>query len=158
MTTEEEAHAPVDEMRELEGILRATDDDTELGELAVALTRVSDIVSAGEKIKKGLKAQIISKLDSAGLDGAIAGGRRLGFSQRTYYGVAQGGSPRQYAENLRQMKEFLERVAPEKNLPTSANMGKALNAYLDSNPEAEVPEFVAVTTQRTLTNGKHQRN
>jgi len=66
--------------------------------------------------------------------------------------VAQGESPEVHAQNLKSMKDWLEMVAPEVNIPASANIGKALTAFIDSNPDAEIPDFVAVTEKRSLTN------
>lgn len=137
-------------MAELDEMLGA--DSDKLGELANALVRATQAESEAKKEKDLIKARIISILDERGDDGAIAGGRRLGFTTRKYYGVAQGDSPEQRAENLQQIKQWLEQVAPEVNVPASANIGKAVNAYLDANPSAEVPDFVAVTEKRSLTN------
>ena len=123
-----------------------------LGVLANELVEVSKTASQAEARKKEIKAEIISILDARGDDGAIAGGRRLGFTTRKYYGVAQGESPEVHAQNLKSMKDWLEMVAPEVNIPASANIGKALTAFIDSNPDAEIPDFVAVTEKRSLTN------
>lgn len=127
-------------------------DTEQLGDLANALVEATQAESAAKKEKDRLKAKIISILDERGDDGAIAGGRRLGFTTRKYYGVAQGESPEQHAENLTRIKDWLESVAPEVNVPASANIGKAVNAYLDANPDQDVPDFVAVTERRSLTN------
>jgi hypothetical protein len=128
------------------------EDQATLGDLARELTFITSEVSDLEKRKSQLKAEIMQLLDSMGMDSASAGGRRLGFTTRKYYGISEGESPDQREQNLKHMKEWLESVAPEVNVPASANIGKAVAAYLDENPSAEIPDFVKVTEQRSLTN------
>lgn len=128
------------EMRDLMG------DDKELGELAVAHDRLRGLESKIEAAKKELATRIVSRMDSMGIDSVKANGRRLGFKTTRYYGVAEG----QEAD----LKEFVEAVAPECMVPASTNIKKALDAWLDRNPEKPLPPFISVTETRSLVNAK----
>ena len=124
----------------------AGSDDAELGDLAVKHDKLRALESRVEKLKKELSTRIISRMESMGLDRATANGRRLGFTERTNYGVAEGCA--------QQVKDFIGSIAPGVNIPASTNIAKAVGAYLDQNPGAVIPPFISVTKTRSLTNAK----
>lgn len=121
-------------------------EDAELGDLAVAHDRLRELEGDIERKKKELAQRIVARMEAMGLDKATAGGRRLGFREMTTYGVAEG--------RVQELKDFIESIAPEVNIPASTNVKKAVDAFLDRNPGASVPDFVSVTKTRSLTNAK----
>lgn len=152
MSNDTENSVDIDALNEEMTAAFGLDEDAELAEMAQALTRLGGIRSQAEREAKRLKKLIINKLDSAGLEAAVAGNRRLGFTTRTYYGVAEGESLGEREENVASMRKWIDEIAPEVNVPASQNIGKAVTAYLDANPEAELPSFVKVSETRSLTN------
>lgn len=121
-------------------------EDPDLGPLAVAHDRARALESKIEGVKKELSARIVQKMEAMGVDAVKADGRRLGFRSQKYYGVAEGRES--------DLKDFIEAVAPEVNIPASANIKKALDAWLDRNPGQQVPEFISVSETRSLVNAK----
>jgi len=121
-------------------------DDKELGELAVAHDRLRGLESKIEGMKKELSQRIVARMDSMGVDSVKANGRRLGFKTTRYFGVADGHES--------DLKDFIEAVAPECLIPASTNIKKALDAWLDRNPNQPVPPFISVTETRSLVNAK----
>ena len=137
---------------QLDGVLGNPEEMDELGELAQALTQVAAISSEAEKKKKALKARIMEILDAQGLEAAVAGGRRLGFSTRKFFSVAQGDTPEVGAENMRRFKEWMEATAPTENVPASQKIQRAVNAWMDQNPGEQLPDFIHEGESRSLTN------
>lgn len=122
------------------------DDDPELGVLAVEHDRLRALESRVEALKKQVSERIVSMMDALGVESVKAGGRRLSFRRQTYYGIVEGKVP--------SLQVFMESVAPEVNIPASANIKKALDAWLDANPGAEIPDFISKTESRSLVNAK----
>ena len=125
-----------------------------VGDWARELAEVSAKVSVLEKRKKELKANIMQALDSAGLDAAVAGGRRLGFTTRTYWGVAEGATPTERAANVTKLQDWLDTIAPEVNVPASMNINKAVTAFIEEGGDPETLPFLSKSESRSLTNRK----
>lgn len=130
-----------------------TSDDS-LATLAQAHERMRSLESRAEKVKKEIVARLTSRLDSLGVESVMAGGRVIGFTSRRYFGVAQGETPEQHAENLKSLHAWLQQYAPEKDIPASTGINAAVQAYLDQNPGAEIPAFLSSSETRSLTNRK----
>jgi len=122
------------------------DDDAELGVLAVEHDRLRALESRIEALKKAVSERIVSRMDSMGLDSVKAGGRRLSFRRQSYYGVTEDG--------VADLALFMATVAPEANIPASTNIKKAVDAFLDANPGANLPSFISKTESRSLVNAK----
>ncbi len=122
------------------------EEDAEIGDLALEHDRIRSECERLEDRKKELAKRITAKLEQLGLDSVKAAGRRLSFRETSYYGIAEG--------RLQDAKDFIEAVAPEANVPASSNIKKALEAWLDENPGAEIPNFISVTKTRSLMNSK----
>lgn len=134
---------------ELEDELHALlgpESDTALAEMVTELVEVSATASKAEGRKKELKNLILAKLNETGMTAATVAGRKIYTSTRTYYGI----DPNQ----LPTAKAWIEEVAPEVNIPASANVGKAVSAFLDENPSADVPDFITKSETITLNNRK----
>lgn len=121
-------------------------DDPTLADLVTKFTTLGEEISKKEKEKDDLKTRIMSTLDGMGATSVKVAGRRVGITERTYYGLNK--------EMIAAAKEWMERVAPEANIPAAQNVGKAVEAYLDANPGAALPEFVTSSVTRILTNAK----
>lgn len=121
-------------------------DDEELGRLAVLHERARASESKAKAAKDELAKRIIARMDGIGTDTFRGNGRRLGFRTQTFYGIAEG--------QLQAAKDFIEAQAPEVNIPASANIKKAVEAYLDTHPGEPIPPFIAVTETRSLVNAK----
>lgn len=93
-----------------------------------------------------LKAEIMSAMDSLGTTSMKIAGRRIGITERTYYGVDR--------EKLPEFQAWMQKVAPEANIPAAANVGKAVDAYLAENPSATMPDFIKSSVSRIFTNAK----
>jgi hypothetical protein len=128
-------------------------DDDELAKLAMDHERLRSLESKCKEAKDEVKARIESRLDGMGVDAAVAGGRRVGFSSRTYYGIKEGQTPQERQANIDALHAWMREVAPEADVPASTNVNRAVQAHLDRfGPEAELPAFIAKTDTRTLTN------
>lgn len=121
-------------------------DDATLGELVTKFTTLGEQISKMEKEKDDLKTRIMSTLDGMGATSVKVAGRRVGITERTYYGLDK--------TQIEAAKAWMEQVAPEANVPAAANVGKAVEAYLDANPGAALPAFVTSSVTRILTNAK----
>lgn len=126
--------------------LASLGDDAEIGELAVLHERARSAESRASAIKEETAKRIVMRMDALGLDQVKSGGRRLSFRTNTYYGISEG--------RIQEAKDFLESIAPEVNIPASANIKKAVEAYLDQHPGVAIPSFIAVTQTKSLTNAK----
>lgn len=126
--------------------LLGEDENSTLAALVTELTTISGEITEKEKRKDELKLRIISTLDGMGASSVKVAGRRIGFTERTYYGIDR--------EQVQAAKEWMEKVAPEANIPAAANIGKAVEAFLDDNPGVAVPAFITSTKTRILTNAK----
>lgn len=135
-----------DEREAQEALESVLGEDAELGELAVEHDRIRALVSGLEEKKAELSKRIVQKMETLGLDSVKAGGRRLSFRETSYYGITDG--------RAQDAKDFIEAVAPEVNIPASANIKKALDAWLDRNPGQPIPDFISVTKARSLVNAK----
>lgn len=118
----------------------------QLDQMAQELTTVAGQISALEKREKELKTLLMSALDSMGATSVKAGGRRIGITERTYYGINK--------EKLAEAKAWIERVAPEANIPAAQNVAKAVEAFRDTNPGVPLPEFITSSVTRIFTNAK----
>ena len=126
--------------------LLGPESDTALAEMVTELVEVSATASKAEGRKKELKKMILAKLDESGMTAATVAGRKIYTSERSYYGI----DPNQ----LPAAKAWIERVAPEVNIPAAANVGKAVSAFLDENPSADIPSFITTSKTVTLNNRK----
>lgn len=122
------------------------DSDGDLAKWVTELTELKQQESQLGKQCDELKARIIAKLKELGTTSMKVAGRRIGLSSRTYYGVDKN--------MLAEAKAWLEQVAPEVNIPASANIGKAVEAYLEQNPSATLPPFIVTSETETFTNAK----
>lgn len=120
--------------------------DPDLGPLALLHDKARGLEGRVEAVKKELSLKITAKMEAMGLDSVKADGRRLSFRTQKYFGVAEGREG--------DLKDFIEAVAPEVNIPASANIKKALDAWLDRNPGQPVPDFISVSETRSLVNAK----
>jgi hypothetical protein len=136
--------------REVDAVARAQADlteDAEIGVLAVLHEQARTAESRAASIKEETAKRIIMRMDSMGLDQVKSNGRRLAFRTNTYYGIVEG--------QLQAAKDFLESVAPEVNVPASTNIKKAVEAYLDGQPQGTpIPACIAVTQSKSLVNAK----
>lgn len=120
--------------------------DADLATWVTQLTEKKAQVSAMGKECDELQGRIVAKLKELGTTSMKVAGRRIGLSSREYYGIDK--------DRLAEAKEWIERVAPEVNIPAATNVGKAVEAYLAQNPGADLPQFIKVTTTETFTNAK----
>lgn len=128
--------------------------DEEFATLLKGHVEARDLQSRAEKIKETLADKIVAKMNEQGLDSVKAGGRRAGFTTRKNYGIAAGATQEERNANVAAVKAWLESVAPDLNIPASTNIANAVKIYLDRNPGAAMPAFIAVTETKSLTNAK----
>lgn len=121
-------------------------DDAELGALAQQHDKLRELAKKYDEAKAEVAKAIVARMEGMGLDSVKAGGRRLSFKKQTYYGCAEGRS--------QDVKDFVEAVAPELNVPATTNIKKALEVFLDENPGSPIPEFISVNETRSLVNAK----
>lgn len=132
-----------------------TDDDVELGALAEQHEFYRRTESDAKAKKDEIAKQIAQRLDSLGMTSAVVNGRRLGFTTRHYYGIAEGNDANERNGNINAMHAWLSQIAPDVDVPASANINKAVQAYLDIHGEgAELPPFLSKTEVRSVTNSK----
>jgi len=136
----------IEDVEDAANALSSLGEDAEIGDLAVLHERARSAESRAAAVKEETARRIVQKMDALGLDQVKSNGRRLSFRTNTYYGIAEG--------RTQEAKDFLESVAPEVNIPASANIKKAVEAYLDQHPGVAIPGFIAVTQTKSLTNAK----
>ena len=129
-------------------------DTSELGTLANELVCATQEASKCEARKREIKKKIMALLDSAGLDAAVAAGRRLGFTTKTYWGLAQGQTPEERKANVEALRKWLSDVAPEVDVPASTNINKAVTAFIEDGGDPESLPFLSKQDKRSLTNRK----
>lgn len=120
--------------------------DDDLATLVKEYTEGKEKHAREEKRLDGMKARIIAKMDELGTTSMKVAGRRIGFSTRTYYGVD--------VEKLDAFKPWMEKWAPEINIPASDKVCKAVEAYLAANPGQPLPDFIKSSETRSFTNAK----
>lgn len=118
----------------------------DLGTLAQTHEQLGREASRIEALRKAVSDRLISLLDSQMLDAAVAGGRRIGFTKRTYYGIKAG--------RLADFRAWISQVAPERDIPASTNVAAAVTAFLDTNPGDALPDFIEQDERRYLSNTK----
>lgn len=99
-----------------------------------------------EKRKAELKDKIIASLRHIGATSMKVAGRTIGLSSRTYYGWDRN--------RIEEARAWLRSVDPSLDVPATNGIGKALRAYMDENPGADVPDFITSSETVTLTNSK----
>lgn len=124
-------------------------DDQELGALVEEMMDAAADESAAKKRKSEAKAKIISRMDEMGVTGVTVAGRKLGFSTTTYYGVHT-----EDPEKRKRFQEWMATLAPDINIPATDKVKKAVELWLDEHPSEDLPDFIKVTENRTLTNRK----
>jgi hypothetical protein len=120
--------------------------DETLAAMVTQYTKVCEEISKQEKVKEAFKGQIMAKLNEIGSTSMKIAGRRIGITERTYYGLDK--------EKLAEAKAWMEANAPEYNVPASSGVGKAVEAWLADHPGQPIPPFVTSSITRILTNAK----
>lgn len=120
--------------------------DASLVSMVDEYTKAQDEKSKAEKKCEDLKARIMQKLDEIGTTSIKVAGRRVGITTRRYYGVNK--------ERLAEFQKWMQDNAPEANIPAAANVGKAVEAYVENHPGEALPECVTFSDTRILTNAK----
>lgn len=122
------------------------EEDKAISALIEELMTVSEEASRAESRKKEIKKILLGKLDEVGATRMTVAGRTIYSTTKTYYGVDK--------DQLAAFKAWIEQVAPEANIPASANVNKAVQAFMDENPGADLPTFITKSESVSLGNRK----
>lgn len=102
------------------------------------------INTKADALKTNLGKAMLSQLDRLMLDIVEGDGFRVSVRETRYAGIAPNRLP--------EAKAWIEHLAPELNIPSSANVKKALEVFRDMNPDAPTPDFLSESTSRSVTN------
>ena len=129
-------------------------DKQKLGNLIDLTFRVKGIETRAATLRKDLDKRIKEALLDHAMTTAAGDTRKVILAERTFYGVAEGANPDELEENRGECLAFVIKHGQHEIKATTANIKKAVEAFMDDNPGVELPKFIAIHSDPVLRNLK----
>ena len=134
---------------------QATSGTEKIGKLIDLTYLAKQLENRVGDFRKKLDDRIKQALLDNDMKGAQGITRKVSLADRTFWGVAEGQNEKEQEANAAKCLKFVDTYGPKQVKATTAQIKKAVDAYLDENPGNEVPAYIAKHSDPVLRNLKN---